>query len=72
MVDKVRENLARRVALRQGLFLSKSGRRDPRALDFEHYYLKNIETGLLANATAGFIVHTLTIEDVEQMLCISR
>ena len=32
--EKVRENLLRRMAERQGLQLSKTRRRDPRALDF--------------------------------------
>jgi hypothetical protein len=34
---KVRENLARRMAERQGLVIHKSGRRDPRAIDFEKW-----------------------------------
>jgi hypothetical protein len=36
---KVRENLLRRVAERQGLKLHKSRRRDPRALDYGGYWL---------------------------------
>lgn len=32
--EKVRENLLRRMAERQGLQLNKTRRRDPRALDF--------------------------------------
>lgn len=39
MVDKVRENLVRRAAKRQGYDLSKSRRRDPKALDFNGYML---------------------------------
>jgi len=37
--EKVRENRARRAADRQGLRLKRSGRRDPRALDFGTYWL---------------------------------
>jgi len=37
--EKVRENRIRRMAERQGLALSKSRRRDPRALDFGVYRL---------------------------------
>ncbi|MGV9837066.1 hypothetical protein ACWDUL_23150 [Nocardia niigatensis] len=36
---KVRENRIRRAAARQGLRLVKSRRRDPRATDFERYWL---------------------------------
>ncbi len=36
---KVRENRLRRMAERQGLTLTKSRRRDPRALDFGLYWL---------------------------------
>lgn len=37
--EKVRENLLRRAAARQGLRLEKSRRRDPRAVDFGAYFL---------------------------------
>jgi hypothetical protein len=37
--EKVRENRLRRMAQRQGLTLSRSRRRDPRALDFGLYWL---------------------------------
>ncbi|WP_329412753.1 hypothetical protein OG563_09500 [Nocardia vinacea] len=36
---KVRENRLRRAASRQGLRLVKSRRRDPRATDFERFWL---------------------------------
>lgn len=41
MIDKVRENLVRRAAKRQGYELAKSRRRDPKARDFERYMLVN-------------------------------
>jgi hypothetical protein len=39
MSEKVRENRARRAAARQGLVLTKSRRRDPRALDYGVYWV---------------------------------
>lgn len=36
---KVFENRCRRAAQRQGLYLAKSRRRDPRALDYGNYWL---------------------------------
>jgi hypothetical protein len=41
MTDKVRENLMRRMAKRQGLELTKSRTRDERALDYGVYWLSN-------------------------------
>lgn len=38
--EKVREIRLRRMAERQGLTLSRSRRRDPRALDFGKYWLR--------------------------------
>lgn len=51
MTDKVRENKLRRMALRQGLVLQKSRRRDPNALDFGCYGLVDAETN---TAVMGF------------------
>ncbi len=39
--DKVRENRLRRMAARQGLTLTRSRRRDPRALDYGLYWLSD-------------------------------
>jgi hypothetical protein len=39
-MDKVRENRLRRMAERQGLRLTKTRRRDPRALDYGEYRLQ--------------------------------
>jgi hypothetical protein len=41
---KIAENLARRMAERQGLKLEKSRRRDPRALDYGRLSLIDIKT----------------------------
>jgi hypothetical protein len=42
--DKIRENRLRRIAVRQGLTLRKSPRRDPRALGYGTYMLANSTT----------------------------
>jgi hypothetical protein len=44
---KVRENLARRAAGRQGLFLRKSRRRDPMAVDYGGYWLVDLRQNTL-------------------------
>lgn len=46
--DKVRENRLRRAATRQGLRLSRSRRRDTRALDYGEYSLHNRAGALIA------------------------
>ena len=58
--DKVRENLLRRMADRQGLTLSRSRRRDPRALDYGLYSLTRVSDG---HTSEG-----LTIDEVEARL----
>lgn len=50
--DKVRENRLRRAAARQGLRLSRSRRRDTRALDYGEYSLRN-RAGALIAASPG-------------------
>jgi len=50
--DKVHVNLLRRAAARQGLVLHRSRRRDPRALDYGLYWLKD-GTGTAVAASAG-------------------
>lgn len=40
-VDKVRENRLRLIAARRGMVLRKSKRRDPRAVDFGLYTLRD-------------------------------
>jgi len=40
--DKIRENRLRRAAQRQGLALTKSRRRDPRATDYGMYYVSRV------------------------------
>jgi hypothetical protein len=45
--EKVRENRLRRMAERQGLQLTKSRRRDPRAVDYGVYWLADAHTSLV-------------------------
>lgn len=47
--DKIRENRLRRMAARQGLRLSKNGRRDPRAYDYGSYMLINENNAVVAD-----------------------
>lgn len=44
-VDKTRETRLRRAADRQGLRLERSRRRDPRAIDYDRYWLLDLATG---------------------------
>jgi hypothetical protein len=57
--EKVRENLLRRMADRQGLALVKSRRRDPRALDYGRYRLVRGRSTVL---------DTKALDDVEAYL----
>jgi hypothetical protein len=63
-VHKVRENRARRMAVRQGLVLMKSRRREPRAIDFGGYMLVDENN----RAVAGGNHFDLNLEDVEEWL----
>jgi hypothetical protein len=61
--EKVRENRLRRMADRQGLKLTRSRRRDPRAIDYGLYWLTDIRTNTLISSEAG-----LDIDAVERLL----
>ncbi len=68
---KARENRLRRKALRQGLWLRKSRRRDPCALDYGKWSVCDAETGRALNAAiyAGFPTdHALDLDEVEEWL----
>lgn len=68
MTDKVRENRLRRMAARQGLVLTKSRRRDSRALDYGGYALTDAQTkGVMTGQLYGTIFH-LSLDDVEDYL----
>jgi hypothetical protein len=60
---KVHENRVRRMASRQGLVVQKSGRRDPRALDYGLYWLFEIGTDALVSAEEG-----MTLDQTEAWL----
>jgi hypothetical protein len=58
--EKVREQRNRRAAARQGLKLTRSRRRDPRAIDYARYYLADADT--TAVVTYG------TLDEIERYL----
>lgn len=64
--DKVRENRLRNAAKRQGLLLSKSRRRDPRALDYDRYMLVGARGSIVAGG--GPFGFSLSLDEVEQWL----
>jgi hypothetical protein len=65
--EKVRENRLRRMAARQGLKLTRSRRRDPRALDYGLYWLTDTRTNALVSPEAG-----LDIDATERFLTTDR
>jgi hypothetical protein len=68
--DKIRENRLRRAAQRQGLALTKSRRRDPRAHDYGTYMLHDTETGgVLVSTPSGY---GMSLDDVEAFLTSER
>lgn len=60
-MDKIRENRLRRMAERQGLQLSKSRRRDPRATDFGKFFLS--QNGILMSPESG-----MDLDEIEAYL----
>lgn len=56
---KTRENRIRRMAERQGLTLTKSRRRDPRAVEYGRYYI--LRDGIQ-------VLDTTSLADVERFL----
>lgn len=67
LAEKVRENRLRRAAERQGYRLSKSRRRDPRAIDYGGYMVIDIQTnGIVAGATP--YAYTMDLDAVEEFL----
>ncbi len=65
--EKIRENRLRRMADRQGLALRKSGRRDPRAIDYGMYALVDPnKNAIVAGAQSGRF--DFTLDDVEHYL----
>lgn len=65
--QKVYENRLRRMAERQGLALSKSRRRDPRALDFDRWAILD-ERGRPVAGVDSAGRHTFELTNVEAWL----
>lgn len=64
--EKIRENRLRRMADRQGLRLSKSRARDPRALTYERWNIADARGVIVAGATPW--PYSLSVDDVEDYL----
>ena len=62
--EKVREARLRRAAVRQGLKLQKSRRRDPRALDYGRYWLTDLQT----NRGVAGDMNGCTLDEIERVL----
>jgi hypothetical protein len=62
-----RENRARRVALRRGMRVSKSGLKDPQALGYGGFMLTDLKTGKVRLGNDGH-PFSATVDDVERFL----
>jgi hypothetical protein len=51
--EKVRDNRLRRIAERRGMKLTRSRRRDPKALDYGLYWLTDARTGEMVSPEVG-------------------
>jgi hypothetical protein len=67
-VDKTRETRLRRMADRQGLRLSRSRRRDRRAIDFGGYQLIDLATGATVFGTGAIGRPVASLDDIEEYL----
>jgi hypothetical protein len=68
MEEKVRENLLRRVADRQGLALHKSRTRDPRAIDYRCWMIVSLVTGKVEAGRGSTGKPCMTLDEVEANL----
>ena len=66
--EKVRENLLRRAADRQGLALRKSRTRDPRALDYNRWLVFNLVTNRVEMGEGPTGKPSMTLDEVEANL----
>jgi hypothetical protein len=66
--ERVRENRLRRMADRQGLRLEKSRRRDPRAIDYDRYWLLDLATGDVVAGASSIGRPDWTLDQVEAWL----
>jgi hypothetical protein len=66
--EKVRENLLRRVAERQGLALRKSRTRDPRALDYDRWMIVSLVPGRPDVGAGPMGKPIMTLDEIEANL----
>src|SRR3954447_15754899 len=70
--EMTRERRLRRAAVRQGLRLSKSARRDPRASDYGKYRIDNPNLDLAKGCGRSPFDYTLDLDGVEDVLFPNR
>ncbi len=66
--EKVRENLLRRMAERQGLALRKSRTRDPRALDYDRWMILDLTKSSAPVGVGPTGKPSMTLDEVEANL----
>ncbi len=66
--EKVRENRLRRAAERQGLALHKSRTRDPRALDYDRWWIVDVPTNAIVAGVGPTGRPAMDVDDVERYL----
>ena len=69
MKDKVRENRLRQIAARLDLEVVKSRRRDPRAIDFDRYMIRDPYANCVVAGVGPTGSSHFTLDDVEHYLC---
>jgi hypothetical protein len=67
-VDKTLETRLRRTADRQGLRLERSRRRDPRAVDYDRYWLVDLASGDVVAGASPIGRPNWTLDQVETYL----
>jgi hypothetical protein len=67
-VEKVAENLVRRMAERQGFTLQRSRRRDPQSIDFGMYWLNNDEINARIFPSGPGSETGVTLDEIRQWL----
>ncbi|WP_257541020.1 hypothetical protein [Sphingobium sp. CFD-1] len=65
--EKVRENRLRRIAERRGMILSKSRRRDPKAIDYGGYMLIDATSNAAIMGSDSF-AFSASLDDIENWL----
>ena len=65
--EKIRENRFRRMLQRRGLLLSRSRRRDPKAIDFSGYMIVDSSTNTVVAGGSPY-AFSMSLDDVETWL----